>query len=328
MILANCDNCANDLEYSIDGANFQTANIFTGLVPGDYTLTVEEAGGMTCFEEVEFTVGAGVDDEPPVPVDGNYNWEQASKALMSDRAGGDQAGNAVALSENYAIVGARFNDTGGANSQAGGAYIFQLSPTGWAEQVKLEASDAQPSDQFGQSVAISEDYAVVGAYAEDEGGSAAGAVYVFGRSGSSWVQQAKLTASDAEAEDVFGYSVALHENTIIVGAYGEDTGGASAGAAYIFERSGSNWIEQAKLTATDAEADDRFGHSVSIYHDLALVGALREDAGGFNSGAAYLFKRSGTDWTQTDKFTGSDTDEGDAFGSRRSYVRRCRDYWC
>ena len=181
---AICDDCSGSLEYSIDGANFQAANTFTDLAPGDYTLTIQEAGSMMCFEEAAFTVRAGVDDEPPVPVDANYSWEQASKALMSDRVGGDQAGNAVAISENYAIVGARFNGTGGANSQAGGAYIFQLTPTGWVEQVKLEASDAQPSDQFGQSVAISDDYAVVGAYAEDEGGSAAGAVYVFERSGS------------------------------------------------------------------------------------------------------------------------------------------------
>ena len=101
-----------------------------------------------------------------------------------------------------------------------------------------------------------------------------GSAYVFTRSGTTWTQQAKLTASDGAADDYFGYSVALSGDTALVGAYWDDVGANyDQGSAYVFTRSGTTWTQQAKLTASDGAAGDHFGHSVALSGDTALVGA-------------------------------------------------------
>jgi len=164
-----------------------------------------------------------------------------------------------------------------------------------AEQAKIQASDKEASDVFGTSVSISGDglTAIVGAPNEDTGGSNVGAAYIFIRSGTSWTQQAKIQASDAETLDYFGLSVSISSNgnTAIVGARQEDTGVTDAGAAYIFTRSGTTWTETQKIQASDAEASDWFGHSVSISSDglTGIVGARQEDTGATDAGAAYIF---------------------------------------
>lgn len=186
------------------------------------------------------------------------------------------------------------------------------------EQAKLTASDAATDDKFGISVALSGDTAVIGAWGDDtQAGVDAGAAYVFVRSGTSWIQQAKLTASDAAAYDVFGYSVAVSGETAVVGALGDShAGGTVAGSAYVFVRSGTSWIQQAKLTASDAAASDNFGNSVALEGDTALVGTVWDDnAGGLDSGSAYVFVRSGTSWTQQAKLIASDAATNDLFGT-------------
>ena len=157
------------------------------------------------------------------------------------------------------------------------------------QQAKLTDSDSASFDQFGRSVAIDADTALVGAPFEDDEGVDAGAAYVFTRSGSSWNQQAKLTAGDAAARDQFGESVAVDGDTALVGAPLEDGEDLNAGAAYVFIRSGSSWIQQAKLTDRDGFAGDLFGRSVAIDGDTALVGAPNDDDNGTNAGAAYVF---------------------------------------
>ena len=164
-----------------------------------------------------------------------------------------------------------------------------------SQQAKIQASDKELSDLFGHSVSISGDglTAIVGARNEDTGGGDAGAAYIFTRSGVTWTEQAKIQASDKQAEDYFGWSVGISSdgNTAIVGAYFEDTGASNAGAAYIFVRSGSTWTEQAKIQASDKQANDIFGYSVSISSDgnTAIVGAYGEDTGVGDAGAAYIF---------------------------------------
>ena len=139
------------------------------------------------------------------------------------------------------------------------------------------------------SVSIDGDTVVVGANGEDTGGATAGAAYVFTRSGTTWTQQQKIQASDAQANTNFGYSVAIDGDTVIIGAQLEDTGGINAGAAYIFTRSGTTWTQQAKIISSDLQAGDEFGISVSISGDTIVVGAWFEDTGGSNAGAAYIF---------------------------------------
>jgi hypothetical protein len=251
------------------------------------------------------------------------DWSLASqqaKIQASDKELSDLFGHSVSISGDglTAIVGARNEDTGGGD--AGAAYIFTRSGVTWTEQAKIQASDKQAEDYFGWSVGISSDgnTAIVSAYREDTGGSSAGAAYIFVRSGSTWTEQAKIQASDKEADDQFGWSVGISSdgNTAIVGAYFEDTGAASAGAAYIFTRSGSTWTQQAKIQASDKEFNDQFGTSVSISSDgnTAIVGAYFEDTGASNAGAAYIFTRSGSTWTQQAKIQASDKQANDYFG--------------
>ena len=207
-----------------------------------------------------------------------------------------------------------------------------LAPDGnWTQQAKINATDKDDRDFFGRSVAISSDgnTAIVGAYQEDPGGNDyinAGSAYIFTRdSNGNWTQQAKINATDNEANDFFGWSVAISGdgNTAIVGAPDEDPGGTSyinAGSAYIFTRSNGSWIQQAKIDATDKEANDFFGWSVAISGDgnTAIVGAYREDPGGndyVDAGSAYIFTRnSNGSWTQQAKIDADDKTSSDFFG--------------
>jgi prepilin-type N-terminal cleavage/methylation domain-containing protein len=158
------------------------------------------------------------------------------------------------------------------------------------EIAKILASDGVAGDFFGDSVAISGDTAVIGARGDDDAGSASGSAYIFTRSGSSWTQQAKLTASDAAASDNFGWSVAVAGDTAVIAAPRDDSSGIDSGSAYIFTRSGSTWTEQAELTASDGAADDRFGDSVAIFDGTVVIGAVSDDDAGISSGSAYLFE--------------------------------------
>ena len=238
-------------------------------------------------------------------------WSQQQKLQASDAAGTDQFGISTAISGDTVVVGADQEDAGGSN--AGAAYVFTRSGTTWSQQQKIVASDAQATDYFGNSVAIDSDTVIVGAWAEDTGSTNAGAAYIFTRSGTTWSQQQKIQASSTTAEDYFGKSVAISGDTVVVGAY-YAAGGTNAGSAYIFTRSGTTWSQQAKITASDAQASDYFGKSVHISGDTVVVGAYGEDTGGTYAGAAYVFTRSGTTWSQQQKIQSSDIQSSDYFG--------------
>ena len=169
------------------------------------------------------------------------------------------------------------------------AAVVPLDWTATTQQAKIQASDIQASDNFAVKVAIDGDTMVAGSTGEDTDGNGAGATYVFTRSGTSWSQQAKLVASDAENGDMFGSSIDMTGDTIIVGAPEEDTGASGAGAAYIFTRSGTTWTEAKKIQASDAASNDYFGDFVGISGNTVLVSAYGEDTGGDNAGAAYAF---------------------------------------
>ena len=241
------------------------------------------------------------------------------KLLASDAETGDVFGWSVAVSGDTAIVGARREDAGGID--AGAAYIFQRDqggPDNWGELKKLTASDIQEDDEFGSSVAISGDTALVGAPREDANGFSAGAVYVFNRNqggADNWGEVKKLLASDAQDAAFFGRSVAVSGDTAIVGAPNDDTGGNNAGAAYVFRRDQGgtdNWGEVTKLLASDAQSSSRFGFSVTVSGDTAVIGT-----GGSTAGAVYVFQRDhgGTDtWGELTMLLAPDTEAGDAFG--------------
>ncbi len=234
-------------------------------------------------------------------------WSQQQKLVASDSAVDDEFGLSVALAGNTAIVGAPCNDHAG--NCTGAAYVFVRSGTTWTQQQKLTASDAAAGDQFGISVSLSGDIAVAGAELDDDAGSSSGSSYVFVRSGTTWSQQQKLVANDATSNDRFGVAVSVSVETAVMGAYGDDS---SRGSAYVFVRNGTSWSQQQKLTASDGNTSDRFGWSVAIEGGSIVVGAQGDD--GFR-GAAYLFLRSGTSWSEDQKLTATDGGANDLFGS-------------
>jgi len=256
----------------------------------------------------------------------------------------------AALGEDSATTGVDGDQSDNSASFAGAAYVFVRSGTTWTQQAYLKASNTDAGDQFGMSVSISGDTVVVGAPEEDSDATGvngnqsnnnagfSGAAYVFVRSGTTWSQQAYLKASNTGAVDLFGFSVSISGDTVVVGAQREasdatgvdgnqsDNSASSAGAAYVFVRSGTTWIQQAYLKASNTGAGDEFGWSVSVSGDTVVVGARNEDSAatgvngnqGDNSasgaGAAYVFARSGTAWSQQAYLKASNTDAGDGFG--------------
>ena len=246
------------------------------------------------------------------------SWTQRAKIQASDKAFVDQFGWSVAISGdgNTVISGAHLEDPGG-TTNAGSAYIFTRSGNNWSQQAKIQASDKQQSDFFGVAVGISKNgnTAIVGASFEDTGATNAGAAYIFTRSGSSWTQRAKIQASDKQSDDYFGMSVAISGdgNTAIVGANEEATGGTSAGAAYIYTRSGNSWTQRSRVQASDKQAYDYFGQFVALSENgnTAIVGAPGEYPGG----SAYVYTRSGNSWSQQAKIKSTDIQSNDQFGN-------------
>ena len=182
---------------------------------------------------------------------------------------------------------------------------------------RLVGSDVATGDYEGASVTIDGDTAVVAApYAAPMGRIDGGAVYVFVRNGTTWTQQAKLLPSDGRGGDNFGTRVALRGDTLVIGAPGADLMGRSnAGAAYIFQRSGTAWSQIAKLTAFDGASEDQLGFAVALDGDIAVIGARGADIGmRKDAGAAYVFSRRGPMWFQQAKLTATDGGTNDSFG--------------
>ena len=230
----------------------------------------------------------------------------------------DKFGCSVSISGNYAIVGACGDDDN--SSSSGSAYIYEWTGTEWGQQAKLTASDGAASDYFGYSVSISGDYAIVGAYGDDDNGYSSGSAYIFQKPVDGWTnmtETAKLIASDGAASDYFGQSLSISGDAVIVGAYQDDDNGSSSGSAYIYEWMGTEWVQQAKLNASDGAEDDDFGRSVSISGDCAIVGAEGDDDNGSYSGSAYIFQKPANGWTnmsETAKLVASAGENWDSFG--------------
>ncbi|HND20040.1 MAG TPA: hypothetical protein PLB18_11735, partial [Acidobacteriota bacterium] len=237
-------------------------------------------------------IGANTDQGSAyVFVRSGTTWSQQQKLTASDGAAFDQFGLSVAISGETVVVGAAGDDIGAAIDQ-GSAYVFVRSGATWSQQQKLTASDGAGDDEFGQSVAISGETVVVGAFLDDIGANIdQGSVYVFVRTGATWSEQQKLTASDGAMSDQFGISVAISGETVVVGAYLDDvSANTNQGSAYVFVRTGTTWSQRQKLTTSDGAVDDRFGISVAISGETAVVGSYFDDIGAAtDQGSAYVF---------------------------------------
>jgi hypothetical protein len=263
-------------------------------------------------------------------------------------------GNTLAVGapfENSSAIGIDGGDSAEENNgaeAAGAVYVFTRTATGWTQQAYIKASNTGPLDRFGHSVSLSADgnTLAVGAIWEGSGATginggdsveenndanAAGAVYVFTRTATDWSQQAYIKASNTGVRDSFGGSVSLSAdgNTLAVGAPYEDSNATGingeqtnnnadeAGAVYVFTRTATDWSQQAYIKASNTDADDWFGNSVSLSADgnTLAVGAFKEDSNATYSGAVYVFTRTATDWSQQAFIKASNTGGGDLFGN-------------
>ncbi len=243
------------------------------------------------------------------------SWTQQAKLIASDAVSSALFGNAVSIEGGTALIGADDDDhtAGGYDSDEGSAYVFVRSGASWSQQAKLIASDAEWYDEFGSSVSLSGDTAVIGSHWSDDPVSHAGAAYVFVRSGTSWTEQAKLLASDGSYDDELGKAVCIEGDTILLGVAFEDAVAQNSGSAYVFERTGTSWSERAKLIPDDAAPGEYFGRSVAIDGDRLLIGA----SGGYlgsTAGSAYVFGRRGPGWIQQARLEAGDGKPDDYFG--------------
>lgn len=221
-----------------------------------------------------------------------------------------QFGQAVALEGDTALVGAPHFY---AMSQLRGKlYVFTQSGGVWTEQQLITPSDVNTYGYFGWSIAMTADTAVVGAPSDLSSGK--GSAYVYVRNGTTWTAQQKLVANTGTEGRQLGCSVALSGDTVLAGAYFDNTKGSSAGAAFVFVRSGTTWSQQAKLFAGDAAANNWFGQSVSLTGNTALIGATGSSTTQI-PGSAYVFARNGTVWTEQQKLIANDGAARDWFGS-------------
>lgn len=246
-------------------------------------------------------------------------WSQQARLTASDGEARDQFGRAVALDGDVALIGSP-GAAGAAGADQGAAYVFTRSAGTWTEQARLQALSGGQTDAFGLSVALEGDTALIGAFKADvDDKPGQGAAYVFVGAGGTWAEQVRLTADDGEASDNFGVSVALHQDTALVGAYRDDlpSGPQNRGSAYVFVRNAGAWSQQAKLTADDALSINSFGASVALEGDRALVGGAWVAEGSryvSGSGHAHLFVREGNQWAQQARLDGGPTASDDNFG--------------
>ena len=242
-------------------------------------------------------------------------WSERQLVTASDGWVGDGFGYAVALQGDTALVGATMPPYyAPAYPGPGAAYVLVREGGSWHEQQKLQGASGQPLDTFGIAVALDGDTAVVGAPFDDDYGASSGSVYVFVREGGSWTEQQRLATSDESSGDRFGHSVSLDGDTLVAGATLANDPATTAGAAYVFVRSGASWTEQQKLTAPDGIADSNLGVAVAVQGDTAIAGAPGDADLGANAGAAYVFVRSGTSWTLQQKLLPHDGKAHDNFG--------------
>ncbi len=187
------------------------------------------------------------------------------------------------------------------------AGIFDSSAIAQCQKQKLVAAEGQQSDQMGRSVAISGDWAAAGAPYASDIVDGSGAVYIFHRIGTTWVETQRLKASDPSSSGTFGTSVAMGGNTLAIGAPGDSPQGVSfAGSVYVFNLVGSTWTQTAKLSSQPIHANDGFGQPVAISGDRILIAAPYDDSHGVDSGAAYVFDLVGATWVQSAKLVGDD----------------------
>lgn len=241
----------------------------------------------------------------------NGTFLEQAKLSPNDGSPTDDFGRAVAISNDFIIVGAQKQDAAGIDS--GAAYIFERNDDDeWTEVAKLVAPDSEENERFGISVAIDRNVAIIGANGDDDNGENSGAAYIFTRVNNEWMFTQKLTASDGEAGDNYGFSVAIYGDQAVVGAVWDSE---KSGSVYVYILIDGFWTVEGKFIADGGNPDDQFGWSVSMYEDSIAVGAFADDANGLDSGAVYVFEKDSNGvWDQQARVSPLDGEDNDHFG--------------
>jgi hypothetical protein len=241
---------------------------------------------------------------------------EEDRLVADDGDSFDQFGSTVAIDGDRALVGAGDGDSP-ETSGTGAAYVFSRLDTGaWQQQAKLVPSEGDHDDEFGWSVALDGNRALVGAQDDDDQGAEAGSAYVFARQANGkWIEEAELAPGDLSRGDQFGFDVSLEDDTALVGAKDHNGAGSDSGAVFVFERSpNGTWSQSAELTGHDTAVGDNFGWSTALEGGSALVGAPFHDTGSPDAGAAYVFERGDGTWTEVTRLAATDGEAGDLFG--------------
>ncbi len=253
------------------------------------------------------------------PAFAQCRMSESAGLIAGDGTEGDYFGFSVDISAGRVVIGAYRDDDKGSNS--GSVYVYRFQDDNWVRESKLLASDGQMNDWFGWSVAISANTIVAGANGDRDAGDWTGSAYIFHYDGTRWVEQAKLLADGIGYYwEEFGFDAAISADgkTVLIGAAKANDNGFKSGAAYVFQYDGSNWVQQAKLLASDGVELATFGNGVVISEDgnTALIGAPGKDTTGYTAGSAYVFEFDGEQWLEKQKLLASDAANGDHFGCR------------
>jgi hypothetical protein len=234
------------------------------------------------------------------------SWQYTDKIVSPTPQAGDNFGRALAVRGGILVVTARKTV-----DEEGAAYIFDQRGDRWSYQTTLSASDPTPGAYFGQSVDIQGDIIAIGA--RDANPNTSGGIYLFRQSGHVWTEIAKVIPQDGQADDQYGFAIAMSGNTIVVGARRADLTATktNTGAVYVYSLKGNLVEPVIKLIPGDVSKGDEFGQSVAVAGDVIAVGAWKDDN---KQGSIYLFRRMGDQWIETDRITASDGLAGDEFG--------------
>jgi FG-GAP repeat len=244
------------------------------------------------------------------------NWVLMQKITDPAGAPTDIFGHSVCISGNYAIVGSTLDDVG-ANADQGSALIYQYNGSNWVLMQKITDATGSANDLFGISVSVSGNYAIVGAYNDDIGANAdQGSASIYQFNGTSWVLMQKITDATGATSDVFGASVSISGNYVIIGASGDDVGAnANQGSVSIYQYNGTSWVLMQKITDAVGDVNDGFGVSVSLSGNYAVIGSLYDDIGtNTDQGSASFYQYNGTSWLLMQKVYDANGAASDQFG--------------
>ena len=242
-------------------------------------------------------------------------WQKNNKLTPIDATIYQNFGCSVSINGSYAVIGANSDIEKG--DKAGAAYIFTYNGEVWIQHAKLLPDEENDYQYFGQSVAISDNYAIIGGFGIVVNDIKSGAALVYKNNNGNWEYQTKIVPFDAGNDDFFASALALSDDKLIIGSYrdnGELDDLSMSGSAYIYKNRDGSWEVEQKLYANDAKPFDFFGCSVDIHGDTAIIGAYGTDDLGNKSGAAYIFTFNGTQWIQTSRLTSPDGAKEDRFG--------------